>query len=95
MTHRHHGHEHSGHGHTHGVVDSSFASTARGLWAVKWSFVGFVGNEAVAIFRIRVGRQIGSAALVVHVDPYGQGGERHHRIGEHTHDGLPAQSHDD
>ncbi len=26
--------------------------------------VGFVGNEAVAIFRIRVGRQIGSAALV-------------------------------
>lgn len=28
------------------------------------SIVGFVGNEAVAIFRIRVGRQIGSAALV-------------------------------
>ena len=28
------------------------------------SVVGFVGNEAVAIFRIRVGRQIGSAALV-------------------------------
>ena len=28
------------------------------------SLVGFVGNEAVAIFRIRVGRQMGSAALV-------------------------------
>src|SRR5439155_18473044 len=28
------------------------------------SVVGFLGNEAVAIFRIRVGRQIGSAALV-------------------------------
>ena len=28
------------------------------------SVVGFVGNEAVAVFRIRVGRQIGSAALV-------------------------------
>ena len=26
--------------------------------------VGFVGNEAVAVFRIRVGREIGSAALV-------------------------------
>jgi cation diffusion facilitator family transporter len=26
--------------------------------------VGFLGNEGVAIFRIRVGRQIGSAALV-------------------------------
>ena len=28
------------------------------------SVIGFLGNEAVAIFRIRVGRQIGSAALV-------------------------------
>jgi cation diffusion facilitator family transporter len=28
------------------------------------SLVGFFGNEAVAVFRIKVGRQIGSAALV-------------------------------
>ena len=35
------------------------------LWAVMAaSIVGFLGNEAVAIFRIRVGKQIGSAALV-------------------------------
>ncbi len=35
------------------------------LWAVvAASVVGFIGNEAVAIFRIRVGREIGSAALV-------------------------------
>jgi cation diffusion facilitator family transporter len=35
------------------------------LWAVAVaSVIGFVGNEAVAVFRIRVGRQIGSAALV-------------------------------
>lgn len=27
-------------------------------------FVGFAGNEAVALYRIRVGRQIGSAALI-------------------------------
>src|SRR5918997_60592 len=34
------------------------------LWAVAAAaLVGFVGNEAVAVFRIRVGRQIGSAAL--------------------------------
>jgi cation diffusion facilitator family transporter len=162
-------HDHEGHGHTHGAVDPSIATSDRGIWAVKWSFVvlfvtaliqvvvvvlsgsvallsdtihnfgdaatavplwiafalarlgtsrrfpfgygrvedlagvivvliilfsavvagyqaverllnpqtveilwavvaaslvGFVGNEAVAIFRIRVGRQIGSAALV-------------------------------
>jgi cation diffusion facilitator family transporter len=35
------------------------------LWAVAAAaLVGFIGNEAVAVFRIRVGRQIGSAALI-------------------------------
>jgi len=35
------------------------------LWAVAGAaVVGFVGNEVVARYRIRVGRQIGSAALV-------------------------------
>jgi cation diffusion facilitator family transporter len=35
------------------------------LWAVvAASVVGFIGNESVAVFRIRVGREIGSAALV-------------------------------
>ena len=39
--------------------------TVEYLWAVvAASVVGFLGNEAVAIFRIRVGREIGSAALV-------------------------------
>jgi len=35
------------------------------LWAVMVaSMIGFIGNEAVAVFRIQVGRQIGSAALI-------------------------------
>src|SRR5437762_7423548 len=35
------------------------------LWAVAVaSVIGFLGNEAVALFRIKVGREIGSAALV-------------------------------
>ncbi len=35
------------------------------LWAVvAASLIGFIGNEAVALFRIRVGKEIGSAALV-------------------------------
>lgn len=35
------------------------------VWAVAVaSIIGFVGNEVVAMFRTRVGRQIGSAALV-------------------------------
>ena len=33
-------------------------------WVVAAGVIGFVGNEAVAIYRIRVGQKIGSAALV-------------------------------
>jgi cation diffusion facilitator family transporter len=33
-------------------------------WVAAAAIIGFLGNEAVAIFRIRVGREIGSAALV-------------------------------
>jgi len=33
-------------------------------WVVVAGLVGFVGNELVAVYRIRVGRKIGSAALV-------------------------------
>jgi cation diffusion facilitator family transporter len=33
-------------------------------WVAAAAIVGFLGNEAVAIFRIRVGKQIGSAALI-------------------------------
>jgi len=33
-------------------------------WVTAAAIIGFLGNELVAIFRIRVGREIGSAALV-------------------------------
>lgn len=33
-------------------------------WVAVAALVGFLGNEAVAVFRIRVGREIGSAALI-------------------------------
>jgi cation diffusion facilitator family transporter len=33
-------------------------------WVAAAAVIGFLGNELVALFRIRVGRQIGSAALV-------------------------------
>ncbi|HEX5692232.1 MAG TPA: cation diffusion facilitator family transporter, partial [Roseiflexaceae bacterium] len=32
-------------------------------WVVAAAIIGFLGNELVALFRIRVGREIGSAAL--------------------------------
>jgi cation diffusion facilitator family transporter len=33
-------------------------------WVIAAALVGFVGNEGVAVLRIRIGRQIGSAALL-------------------------------
>ncbi|NGX07757.1 cation diffusion facilitator family transporter [Mycobacteroides franklinii] len=33
-------------------------------WVAAAGVVGFIGNELVALYRIRVGRQIGSAALI-------------------------------
>jgi len=33
-------------------------------WVAAAAIIGFVGNELVAVFRIRVGREIGSAALI-------------------------------
>jgi len=33
-------------------------------WVIAAGVIGFIGNELVALYRIRVGRQIGSAALV-------------------------------
>ena len=34
------------------------------VWVMVAAVIGMVGNEAVALYRIRVGRQIGSASLV-------------------------------
>ena len=33
-------------------------------WLAAAGVIGFLGNEAVAVFRIRVGREINSAALI-------------------------------
>ena len=34
-----HDHDHGSHGHKHGVIDATIATTDRGIWAIKWSFV--------------------------------------------------------
>ena len=58
------GHAHShdeGHGHTHGVIDATIASTDRGIWAIKWSFVILA---ITAAFQIGVVVISGSVALL-------------------------------
>ena len=50
-----------GHPHTHGVVDASIASTTRGLWALKWSFIGLL---ITALLQAVVVALSGSVALL-------------------------------
>lgn len=42
-----HDHGHGIGGHTHGTVDPSIASSERGIWAVKWSFIGLFATALV------------------------------------------------
>lgn len=57
----HHDHEPPGHGHTHGAVDPSIATSERGMWAVKWSFVGLF---VTALLQVVVVALSGSVALL-------------------------------
>jgi divalent metal cation (Fe/Co/Zn/Cd) transporter len=62
MTHQHHRHSHDhAEGHTHGIVDPSIATSERGLWAIKWSFVGLA---ATAVLQLLVVILSGSVALL-------------------------------
>jgi cation diffusion facilitator family transporter len=57
-----HNHDHhEGHGHTHGAVDPSIATSERGIWAVKWSFVALF---VTALLQLGVVLLSGSVALL-------------------------------
>jgi cation diffusion facilitator family transporter len=56
-----HPHEHAGHSHLHGFADPAIVTTARGLWALKWSCVGLL---VTACFQLIVVRFSGSVALL-------------------------------
>ena len=58
------GHHHGpggDHGHTHGVVDPTIATTARGIWAIKWSFIILA---ITSILQLAVVFATGSVALL-------------------------------
>src|SRR5215208_6544270 len=56
-----HNHDHGGHSHTHGAVDPTIATSERGIWAIKWSFVGLM---ATALLQLVVVLLSGSVALL-------------------------------
>jgi len=61
----HHGHDH-GHGHTHGVVDPSIASTAQGLWALKWSFIGLMITASLQVVVVALSGSVALLADTIH-----------------------------
>ncbi len=70
MDHGHHHHDaphrHHGHGHTHAGVDPSIVSTDRGLWALKWSFVGLMITAAIQFVVVVMSGSVGLLADTIH-----------------------------
>ena len=62
------GHDHGtdGHGHTHGVIDPTIASTARGIWAIKWSFVVLALTAAMQLVIVLLSGSVALLADTIH-----------------------------
>ena len=62
-----HGHGDSdGHGHTHGVIDPSIASTERGIWAIKWSFIILAITASIQFAVVLVSSSVALLADMIH-----------------------------
>lgn len=64
-----HGHAHAqggAHGHMHGVVDPGITTSARGLWAVKWSFVGLFITASLQLAVVLVSHSVALLADTIH-----------------------------
>ena len=61
---RRHGHEE--HGHTHGAVDPSIATSERGMWAVKWSFVGLFVIALLQVVVVVISSSVALLSDMIH-----------------------------
>jgi cation diffusion facilitator family transporter len=63
-----HGHHHGegGHGHTHGVIDPMIATTSRGIWAIKWSFVLLALTAAAQLVIVVLSGSVALLADTIH-----------------------------
>ncbi|MER9434766.1 cation diffusion facilitator family transporter [Mesorhizobium sp. M0618] len=63
-----HGHDHGdgGHGHTHGVIDPTIATTTRGIWAIKWSFVVLAITAALQLVIVLLSGSVALLADTIH-----------------------------
>ena len=65
-SHGHDPHQKRGHSHTHGVVDPTIATTERGIWAVKWSFVILASTATVQIVVVAISGSVALLADTIH-----------------------------
>ena len=65
MTSHDHGHDHA-HGHTHGVVDPTIATTDRGIWAIKWSFLILAATAVLQLVVVFVSHSVALLADTIH-----------------------------
>ena len=61
-----HSHDHGEHGHTHGVVDPSIVTTERGIWAIKWSFLGLMVTAVLQVGVVVISGSVGLLADTIH-----------------------------
>jgi cation diffusion facilitator family transporter len=65
-SHSHHHGRRTGHDHSHGVVDPLIATTAEGLWALKWSFVVLMITALLQVAVVIVSGSVGLLADTIH-----------------------------
>ena len=63
-----HGHGKHGHGHshTHGVIDASISTSDRGIWAIKWSFIGLFITALFQIVVVYLSKSVVILADTIH-----------------------------
>ena len=54
------------HGHTHGVVDPTIATTTRGIWAIKWSFIILAITSALQLMVVFATGSVALLADTIH-----------------------------
>ena len=67
-SHHHYGHEngHGKHGHTHGTIDPSITTSERGIWAIKWSFIGLAITALLQLVVVLLSHSVGLLADAIH-----------------------------
>ncbi len=71
----HHGHDNvrvqarvdtGAHGHTHGSVDPSISTNERGIWAVKWGFIGLFLTATIQLAVVFLSHSVALLADTIH-----------------------------